>query len=490
MLNQNWRFIAAALAASSVLLGCGGGGSSDAAQAAADPAVAAEEVDQGAAPTSEAERDAMAAADRAEGVPLEVGPDLPVDETAIAAAQAEEEAASREQAQTLTVDSSDSGYAKPRVVAVDWVTDNSSTKAALLAKFKFVILGARGGTGLKSFTEAIKSRNSNTKIAYYTMFNELPCSEGSSAYYAPAVRHANGANQWLRYASGSRAQWTDQYGHCDMNISRWGRLDSDDRKWTSYKAKFDYERIFGLAPKIEYVFSDNTMKAPRVDADWKRIGTNQSRTNTEIAAAQRMGQRAYWDSIKARKSSLKVMGNVDSDMSQYEYEDRLEGAYIEGAMGKSWSLEAWAGWGAMMDRYRDVLSNTKWPHDVVLQAYGDAGNYKRVRYGLASALLENGWFAYVPLGQGGFKAKWYDEYSAPIGKPIESPPNGPKSNGIWARKYENGIVLVNPKSYSATINVGTSYKRLKGTQDSYVNNGAYQSNVTLPAKSGLIMIKR
>ena len=43
-----------------------------------------------------------------------------------------------------------------------------------------------------------------------------------------------------------------------------------------------------------------------------------------------------------------------------------------------------------------------------------------------------------------------------------------------------------PKS----IYIGSGYKRLKGTQDPYVNTGASQSTVTLGPRQGLIMIKQ
>ena len=107
-----------------------------------------------------------------------------------------------------------------------------------------------------------------------------------------------------------------------------------------------------------------------------------------------------------------------------------------------------------------------------------------MRYGLASALLENGYYVYLP-SSGTLKSTWFDEYDAPIGKATESPPTAAKQNGIWMRRYENGIVLVNPsKTNSASIYVGSGYKRLKGTQDSGVNNGQAQSTVSLAPRSG------
>jgi hypothetical protein len=301
---------------------------------------------------------------------------------------------------------------------------------------------------------------------------------------------ANKTDYWLRYANGTRSQWTGQYNTCDTNISGWGKKNSSGQTWMQYKARYDYDRIFSKAPKIEYAFSDNTFGVPRVNADWKRIHTNQLKTDPAIITAQRQGQAAYWSALRAIKPGMKIIGNANNDLSYYEYKGKLNGAMQEAAMGKSWSLETWAGWGKMMERYRRQLANTASPKDVFLEVRGSYTDYKLMRYGLASALLENGWFLHLPL-TGTFQPKWFEEYEAPIGTPVESPPTAPKSNGIWMRKYQNGVVLVNPsKTYTRSIYVGTSYKRLKGTQDPYVNNGAYQSTVTLGPRQGLIMIKR
>jgi hypothetical protein len=399
--------------------------------------------------------------------------------------------AERETAQSLTLDSNDAGYAKPKVAAVDYSTDSSSTRQALLAKFKFVIFGARVGSTAAAFSAGIHSRNSSVKQAYYTSFNELYCSQ-SSGYYYTLVQAANKANWWLRKADGSRTQWTSLYNTCDMNVTSWGTKDSSGYSWTHRRAQFDYSNAFSKLPYVGYVFSDNTFGLPRVDADWRRIGTNQLRTDSTIISAQRAGQVSYWSYIKGYKSSLKIVGNADNDLSSSQYAEKLNGAFFEGAIGRSWSLETWAGWNTMMKRYRALMANTTSPNDVFLQTYGSSTDYRTMRYGLASALMHNGYFVYLP-SSGTLQPRWYDEYDARIGTPLYAPPTAPYPGGdgnYWRRTYSNGIVLVNPsKTKTSYIKVGSGYKRLKGTQDPAVNNGQLQSTVTLGPRQGLIMIR-
>jgi hypothetical protein len=465
--------------------------SSEQAAAAADPADLAPAAGEPAWGSMEATSESYGdSAATEEPVLRESGPS---EETAVDAANQTSDGtdgSGRESAQSLSVDSSDSGYAKPRVAALDYSSDSSSTKAAQLAKYKFVILAGRSASAIASLSSSIHSRRSSAQIAAYTVFNELDCSVSSTSSKYPLVKAANSTNWWLRKASGSRSQWSGAYNHCDMNISSWQRRDSSGRTWQQYKPKFDYDKLFRIAPYVNWAFADNTFHKPRVDADWRRIGTNQLRTDSTIVSAQRAGQAAYWSALRSRKSSLKIVGNVDGDLSPSQYVDKLNGGFMEGAMGRSYSLETWAGWGTMMTRYRAIARNTASPSAAFLQVYGGATNFKQMRYGLASALMENGYYVYLP-SSGTLKSAWYDEYDAPLGTPTESPPTAPKQNGIWLRHYQNGIVLVNPsKTSTRSIYVGTGYRRLKGTQNPSVNSGVAQSTVTLAPRSGLIMIRR
>ena len=461
-----------ALAAGALLAACGGGGqpAGDAAQA---EVVAADNGGNG-APVAYG------------GGSMEAASEMYGDAGAAEPAAAE---AQLESAQSLSLPSGSSGYARPKVAAVDYSTDSSTTRQALLAKFRFAIIGARVGSTLTNFTNGIHSRNSSTIMGVYTMFNEVPCAPSSTSFYYPVWQAVQNAKWWLRKADGTISQWTTSYNHCDINLSSWATRDSSGRTWQQYKAQFDYNNLVKIAPYVQYVFTDNNFGQPRVDADWKRIGTNQLRTDSTIVDAQRAGQAAYWSALRGQNSNLKIVGNADSDLSSTQYQQQLNGAFQEGALGKSWSLETWAGWGAMMTRYRAHLKNTTAPHAAFLQAYGATTDYKTMRYGLASALMDNGYFVYLPPS-GTLQPSWYDDYEAPIGDPVDGPQTAPKQNGIYLRRYTNGVVLVNPsKTATASIYVGTGYRRLSGTQDPGVNNGQAQSTVTLGPRQGLIMIK-
>lgn len=383
-------------------------------------------------------------------------------------------------------------YATPRVAALDYSQDLSSTRLALLARYKFVLFGGYKGWSTTTMTNSlasIRSRNPSIKIGHYVLNNEVPCSVPSNHLSYSLVQAVNRTNWWLRNAAGSRVQWTTAYNNCDINISSWASRNSSGQTWMQYKWAYDWNSIFRTQTNLNYVFIDAFMKQPRVTADWNRDRINDSPSLSWVQSAYRKGQASYVNSVRATTSRLKVMGNSDGDLSQAEYRELLDGAFLEGAMGKSWSLENCCGWKRSYDYYRATLVNTRGTNDVLFQTYANPTDYKMVRYGLATAMMDNGYFLYTTLTWP-FQPTWFDEFSAQIGTAVDAPPTGPAQNGIYKRRYTNGIVLVNPsKTSSASIYVGAGYKRILGTQDRTVNNGARQSTVTLPPRSGLLMIR-
>jgi hypothetical protein len=274
----------------------------------------------------------------------------------------------------------------------------------------------------------------------------------------------------------------------EVNPTTWAPPNSSGKRWPQWKAEYDSSSLLRTLTGLNYVYTDNVMFQPRYDADLMRKGTNQSRNDPTIMAAFRQGYVSYWNSLRAQNPTLKMLGNADNDLSYPEYKGQMEGAFNECLMGKSWSLETWAGWDKMMERYRTHIANTKAPHDVIFQACGISGaNPAQARYGFASALLENGYFAYTVTGLA--VPYWADEFSAPLGTAVDAPPKAPTSSGIWMRRYSNGVVLVNPGNSTLSIDLGDGYKHIKGTKDPVINNGLAERVVSLPPRSGLIMVK-
>jgi hypothetical protein len=368
----------------------------------------------------------------------------------------------------------------------------SSQTLAQVSRFQLAVLNMYPSMGvpyMQNMVNTLRTAHSDIRLAQYVVLNELVGTAAANTDLYPAVTQVNAMNWWVRDAvTHNQVQWTNTYGTYEVNMTDWAPADSTGKRWPQWKANFDTTSLLKNISGLNYIFNDNVMFQPRYDADLMRIGTNQSRNDPTIMAHFRQGFQNYWAALRAANPTLKIMGNADSDLSYPEYKGQMEGAFNECLMGKSWSIETWGGWQQAMARYHGQVLNTKAPHDVVFQVCGVNGaSPAQARYGFASTLMDDGLFMYTASGLS--VPYWADEFDAPIGTPAEPYPTAATPSGIFMRKYTNGVTLVNPTTTTLSINIGPGYKHIKGTLDPVVNNGLAESTVTLPPKSGLIMIK-
>jgi hypothetical protein len=132
-------------------------------------------------------------------------------------------------------------------------------------------------------------------------------------------------------------------------------------------------------------------------------------------------------------------------------------------------------------------------------ANGDAsmlnpGVMRSMRWGLTLAMMAD---AYYMVGVSNKHASrwWYDEYDGGegirrggyLGKALGAPVK--LSNGIYRRDFENGIALNNSTGSTLTVSLGGTFKKLKGTQNPTLNDGALVTSVTIPGHDGIILLR-
>ncbi|MBN8490184.1 MAG: hypothetical protein J0M00_01965 [Burkholderiales bacterium] len=364
---------------------------------------------------------------------------------------------------------------------------------AAASKFGFVITGAPYGSTstVQSWINEVRKANPSIILARYSNAVEADLTPETtrSTYSIDLAVAAN--DWWLKTASGSKVQWTTNYGTYVVNLTRWGAKDSAGRRFPEWLGDYVANSVNALTG-LNYVYQDNVWYTPRPYKDYSdfmRNGTNQYAMAPEIQAAWRLGTTDYVSRLRAKAPGIKVIANADNNLNYPEYIGKYDGSFYECAFGKSWSFYDRLGWDKMMSEYRIQISNTISKKDTVFQGCGPNGlDLNMLRFGLASALLENGWYAYHISGAA--LPFWADEYDAVLGAPTEAPPTAPTSSGIWMRKYANGIVLVNPGTTTESVSIGSGYRRLKGTQDPVTNDGLPVSQVTLAPKRGLIVVKQ
>ena len=126
---------------------------------------------------------------------------------------------------------------------------------------------------------------------------------------------------------------------------------------------------------------------------------------------------------------------------------------------------------------------------VVFNVWGTPTNYRFFRFAFTSSLLDYGYFSFTDVAKPYSSVPWFDEYNVKLGKAIDAPQLTPKTNGVYQRLFEYGIVLVNPTLLKKSITIPTGYRFIAGTQDKITNSGKTATNITIPAQDGIVLIK-
>lgn len=361
-----------------------------------------------------------------------------------------------------------------------------------LARLDVVILGFYKGwkpkVGIASVVRNLKALSGGKiLVGQYTILNESYDNERNPANQ-DVVTKLNQMNWWVHNAAGNKVQWTKIYRTWEVDFTASSKPDAAGQRYPEWLVERNDKLYFQTAP-FDIWYCDNVMRQPRVKGDWDHDGKDDDPRNPAIAAAYRAGHRAEWAAIRKAEPGLALMGNADGPLTEPEFTGQMEGAFLEGLMGKSWSIEKREGWAGAMKRYRDALANTRAPHMVGFNVHGDPKDVHFFRYAYASCLLDDGYFCFSDAAAGYSSVPWFDEYDVALGEARSAPPAAPWQNGVWRRDFEHGLALVNPTAQPVTVTLEPGFHRLQGHQDSAINNGEAAATLTLAAKDGMILKK-
>lgn len=189
----------------------------------------------------------------------------------------------------------------------------------------------------------------------------------------------------------------------------------------------------------------------------------------------------------------------------------VEGTMVENLIGKSYSVETFASFKAMMAFYRGNLSACRAPFLCMVGHVAAATDYKTQRYALTATLMDNG-YAFISA-DGGYSVasmQIMDEYSFNLGARVGNVPatayasySAADYSGLWMSEFTNGYALCGARRgsgavgsfdqttpYTCTLPVDTW--RLRGTQDPVTNNAAKinaGSTISISPRDGLILSK-
>ena len=372
---------------------------------------------------------------------------------------------------------------------------------AKLAKLNWSLLAIWVGWGVTSDTtmeqvvRSIKAINPDTRVFLYE--NPMEVAEGNAA--ASVVFEKNDKMKWWAYEKGSTGPYLlslygkqTQRSQYQVNNTLFTPKDSSGYQQWEWHARWVVQQFYKPNPSIDGFFEDNVFWRPRIDADWNRDGVTDSKDSPQSgkwlreALAKRFALFHTLMPGKLMIGNITDWGNSKSELT--EYDQALNGGLIEGIIGKNYSVETWSTWAEMMRWYRKTMAAVAEPKLVAFHQVGTVTDYKGMRYGLASCLLDNGYYAFSDETKGYSGVPWFDEYDFKLGKAVKPPATVEWQKGVYRRDFENGIVLVNPKGNGTVeVTLEEDFRRLTGKQDPAVNNGALTRKVVLQDRDGIIL---
>lgn len=369
-----------------------------------------------------------------------------------------------------------------------------------IAKLNVALLGAYPGWGsgqrttMETVIRQIKAKNPQTKIFLYTMAESqvIPISSAWPGLQAKIDQQ----RWWLYNPYGSTAKVLADTGvnNYVLNITPYSSKDANGQRFNQWYANYMVDQLIKPTPSADGLFADGVFWRPRRDGDWNQDGKTDSAKDPVVGSWLRQGHAQYVDTLRARMPGKLQIANA-ADWGQpnaviTEYQGKWNGGVMEGLIGKSYSIEGYGGWAAMMAQYRKTMAAFAAPKLGIFQMSGSLTDYQGYRYGLTSCLMDGGYFAFNDTAKAYYGVPLFDEQNVDLGAATSPPPTAAWSNGVYRRDFANGIALVNPKGNGPrSVTLETDFRRIQGTQVPGINSGQTVRTLTLNDRDGIILLR-
>ncbi len=363
----------------------------------------------------------------------------------------------------------------------------SSEEALQLAKFDLVILDAEVQERSREELRQIKTLNSKIILLAYVPASEIRRDVSTLSQIAP-VRFKLGARvpdtAYLKDAGGSRLSFWPGTWIADVTDTAprfetpYGSL-----RWNEYLPQYVAREILstGLWDGVFYDNAwDDILHFARTTPDLNRDGVQDS---AEAA-------RAAW--VEGLRSLYRRTHAVAPNFFVFENDGPLYAPEVHGVLLESFPRKGWARHVQELERVR---TQGIYPAIAILNANtfnsGARDDFRAMRYGLASAFLNDAFYSF-DFGDQDHGQTWqYDEYGVFLGEPLNTRTRvrGDATAGVWRRDFEQGIVVVNSTAAVQEVNLPIEVEKIRGTQDSLVNDGLITRTIRVGATDGLLVLR-
>jgi len=367
-------------------------------------------------------------------------------------------------------------------------------EAKELAHWDLVILDMENQENNPDMIRKIREINPDVKILAYITSQEII---DEPQYYN---------NAWLRQDLSSQLspRWylKDSQGRAVvnwpftsmLNLSNLAGPNQDGLLFNEFLPRFVRDKI--LASGLwDGVFYDNAWG----DVAWVNggdIDIDQDLKKDDPVAANILWEEGYSKMLKLTKElcgdDFLVVGN---GRIHWPYQHLLNGMMLEN-FPSSW--EAGGSWTGSMTSYFKLPQFNQSPVLPIINIYEkNQENYRLFRFGLASALLGDGYYSFDYDVTNHGQLWWYDEYDVNLGL-AQSPAYNILKNsstdlepGLWRRDFENGLVILNSTDKKQNFFFSKEeFEKIKGQQAPDINNGLKINYLRLEAQDAIVLLKK
>lgn len=366
-----------------------------------------------------------------------------------------------------------------------------------LAKWDVLILDMEVQENSRAQLIKIRELNPDIVILAYITSQEANADIYNSEWSSEATLRKRLVNNiydgwWLKNNSGSRvSNWPGTYM---LNLTDGAKLNFNNQRWNDYLPNFINDEIIstGLWDGIFYdnIWGDVAWAGSNLDAD--------NNSQTDITATLNNN----W--ISGTKKMLQTTRNLIGDNYLILGNGKVYTGYqsfLNGVMFENFpaSWESNGDWSDILTTYKTIKNNNDSPNITIINSYdGNRQNYKKMRYGLVSTLMENhGYFSFDFSNSDHGQVWWYDEYGVNLGQAVSSAynllnkRNTTYTEGLWRRDFTEGSVIINSTDKEQLyIFSNEEFERINGTQDRSINNGSVINYIKLASKDGVILLKK
>jgi len=383
----------------------------------------------------------------------------------------------------------------PKLANLFFRWDITPAEAKDLAKWDVLIIDMDVQTYSPNSLKLLKQYNPNIKLVAYLASQEI---RGDSGTLNGTLRQKlfNRINYqwWLKDGGGNKVAWWPQ--NPMLNVTSDCPVVNNQR-WSDALPWFVKTEIMSTG-YWDGVFYDNVwdnisfMSSYSIDLN----GDGQAEAVGDLNAKWKSGMETLLSNTRnILGSDALVLGNGGEAFYKY----------MNGTLYEHFPVKGWAD---MMKKYRFINDNGYNPAlgilNVNVNNNGNQKDYKKMRFGLTSSLLDDGYYSFDNGDQSHRETWWYDEYEAYLGQPAGEAFNiatsssnfsdGPlrqsfSEAGVWRRDFKNGLVLVNSSGKEQYVDLGGEYEKLNGDQDPSVNDGSFISDLDLAPQDGVILLR-